>query len=129
MSDFTTKEAGRPRNAGSWKRVGLAGIAALMVTGASVAVTAPAQARDWHHYHHGNGGAVAAGVLGGLALGAVVGSTYAAPAPTVIYEDRYPDDGYERVYERRLPSCSDFRRVDWRRRLWIDDYGRGHPCY
>jgi hypothetical protein len=89
--------------------------------------TAPAQARYWHHHDHG--GAVAAGVIGGLALGTIVGSSIAAP-PTVVYEDDYPVE-YRRVYtpRRDLPSCSNFRRVDWRARVWIDDYGRPHPCY
>jgi hypothetical protein len=91
---------------------------------------APAQARDWHRHHHDRGGAVAAGVIGGLALGAIAGSALAQPAPRVIYEDDYPVE-YRRVYRPRrdLPSCSNFRRVDWDARVWIDDYGRAHPCY
>jgi hypothetical protein len=108
---------------------GLAVLAALTVAGTSVMAAAPAQARDWHHHH--NGGAVAAGVIGGLALGAIAGSAIAQPAPTVIYEDDdYPVE-YRRVYRPRrdLPSCSNFRRVDWDARVWIDDYGRAHPCY
>jgi hypothetical protein len=109
--------------------VGLVALAALTIAGTSMMTSAPAQARDWHH-HHDRGGAVAAGVIGGLALGAIAGSAIAQPAPTVIYEDDYPVE-YRRVYRPRrdLPSCSNFRRVDWQARVWIDDYGRAHPCY
>ena len=107
---------------------GLAALAALTIAGTSMMAAAPAQARGWHH--HDRGGAVAAGVIGGLALGAIAGSAIAQPGPTVIYEDDYPVE-YRRVYRphRDLPSCSNFRRVDWRDRVWIDDYGRAHPCY
>jgi hypothetical protein len=120
----------KSRVLGKLRGAGLAALAALTIAGTSMMAAAPAQARDWHHHHHGHGGAVAAGVIGGLALGAIAGSAIAQPGPTVIYEDDYPVE-YERVYRPRrdLPSCSNFRRVDWRARVWIDDYGRAHPCY
>jgi len=113
---------------GKLRGAGLAALAALTIAGTSMIAAAPAQARDWHH--HDRGGAIAAGVIGGLALGAIAGSALAQPGPTVVYEDDYPVE-YRRVYRPRrdLPSCSNFRRVDWRDRVWIDDYGRAHPCY
>jgi hypothetical protein len=49
------------------------GLAASVLGAASLGATAPAQAR------HGVGGAVAAGVVGGLALGALAGSAAASP--------------------------------------------------
>jgi hypothetical protein len=55
-------------------------LAALTIGGAVVATSAPAQA-GWGH-HHGHGGAVAAGVIGGLAVGAMIASSrpvYAEP--------------------------------------------------
>ena len=41
---------------------------------AAVAAPAPAQARNWHH---NNGGAIAGAAIGGLAAGAIIGSTVA----------------------------------------------------
>ena len=72
----------------------------------AVSVGSPAYARN-------NGGAVAAGVVGGLAVGAVVGSQanrsyYNGPA--------YYDSGYQPVYQ----NC----RVE--RQHFEDQYGRLH---
>ncbi|MGN6773291.1 MAG: hypothetical protein ACTHJQ_26120 [Rhizobiaceae bacterium] len=118
----------KSRFSGKLRGAGLVTLAALTIAGTSMIATAPALADHWHH--HDRGGAVAAGVIGGLALGAIAGSAIAQPGPTVIYEDDYPVE-YRRVYRPRrdLPSCSNFRRVDWDARVWIDDYGRAHPCY
>jgi hypothetical protein len=118
----------KARFSGKLRGAGLVALAALTIAGTSMIAAAPAQARDWHH--HDRGGAIAAGVIGGLALGAIAGSALAQPGPTVVYEDDNPVE-YRRVYRPRrdLPSCSNFRRVDWRDRVWIDDYGRAHPCY
>ena len=57
---------------------------------------------------HNNGGAVAAGVIGGLALGALASSAYAAPA----YPSYYGDGAYA------APSCYTVRR------RFVDDWGR-----
>ena len=124
----TSQVTEKARFSGKLRGAGLVALAALTIAGTSMIAAAPAQARDWHH--HDRGGAIAAGVIGGLALGAIAGSALAQPGPTVVYEDDYPVE-YERVYRPRrdLPSCSNFRRVDWRDRVWIDDYGRAHPCY
>ena len=124
----TSQVTEKARFSGKLRGAGLAALAALTIAGTSMIAAGPAQARDWHH--HDRGGAIAAGVIGGLALGAIAGSALAQPGPTVVYEDDYPVE-YRRVYRPRrdLPSCSNFRRVDWRDRVWIDDYGRAHPCY
>jgi hypothetical protein len=124
----TSQVTEKARFSGKLRGAGLAALAALTIAGTSMIAAAPAQARDWHH--HDRGGAIAAGVIGGLALGAIAGSALAQPGPTVVSEDDDPVE-YRRVYRPRrdLPSCSNFRRVDWRDRVWIDDYGRAHPCY
>lgn len=126
-SAIPSRVSGRPWFSGNLRGAALAALSALTIAGASMMATAPAQAHRWHHHR---GGAVAAGVIGGLALGAIAGSALAQPGPTIIYEDDYPVE-YRRAYRPRrdLPSCSNFRRVDWRARVWIDDYGRAHPCY
>lgn len=56
----------------NWKKAGMAAAAALMLAGVTVASPQPAEARC-----HGCG--VAAGVIGGLAAGALIGSAIAAP--------------------------------------------------
>jgi hypothetical protein len=45
---------------------------------AVVSVAAPTDANAWHR-GYGHGGAVAAGVLGGLAAGAIIGGALAGP--------------------------------------------------
>lgn len=96
----------------------VAGAAVLMLAGAVATTTAPAEAR--------NGGAIAAGVLGGLAVGAIAGSAaansnagygynngypaYAAPAPVYgggCYFERRPvyDDDGEMIGHRRVRVC------------------------
>ena len=79
-----------------------AAVAAALVLGVSVAPQ-PALARD--------GGAVAAGVIGGLAVGAIVGS-----------QVNRDDDGYRgRRYYR-----SGYRECRIERRDYEDRYGRLH---
>jgi hypothetical protein len=124
MSIFERKDAASGPRHKSVRSMGIAAVTALAVGGAMMAATAPAEAHYWHHH---DGGAVAAGVLGGLAVGAVVGSALAAPPPVVYEEPVYPVYG-ARYVERRFPACENFRRVDWRRHVWIDDFGRAHPC-
>ncbi len=55
------------------KRVLIALLASVTVAAASVGVPAPAEARN-------NGAAVAAGIVGGLAVGAILGSSMSRPA-------------------------------------------------
>ena len=63
----------------STKKILMAGLCAVTLGGSMVSVSDSAEARD----RRGNGGAVAAGVIGGLALGAIAAgaanNAYAAP--------------------------------------------------
>jgi hypothetical protein len=94
-----------PANLGKSMRIGLA----LSVVGASLAmVSVPAQAQD--------GGAVAAGLLGGLAVGAIAGSAiagaaqpppygyyapaYAPPPPRCWWQPEQVWNGYAYVIQR-----------------------------
>ena len=85
------------------KFIALAAVSALAVT----AVTLPASAHD-------NGGAIAAGVVGGLAVGAIIGSQanhgYYGGGPG------YYEQGYQPVYS----NC----RTE--REQVVDQYGRYH---
>lgn len=54
----------------SWRKTGLALAAAGLLAAGTLATPQPAQAR---------GGAVAAGIIGGLAAGALIGSAVASP--------------------------------------------------
>jgi hypothetical protein len=128
MSIFGNRDAAGNPQRKSIRSAGIAVVTAIAVGGAMMAATAPAEAHYWH-----GGGAVAAGVLGGLAVGTIVGSALAAP-PAVVYDEPVYDEPVYPAYgphyvAHRLPACENFRRVDWRRRVWIDDYGRAHPCY
>ena len=91
------------------------GLMALTLVGAVATMSAPVQARE--------GGAIAAGVIGGLALGAIAGSAaanqggygygypaYAAPAPVYgggCYFTRQPvyDEYGEIIGRRRVRVC------------------------
>jgi hypothetical protein len=64
-------------------------IAAVVAT-AAVGASAPAEAYYRHHYNAGPG--IAAGIIGGLAVGAIVAS-----------QRPYYDDGY--VYDRPYERC------------------------
>lgn len=81
-------------------------IAAAAIAFAAIAAPSPADARN-------RGGAIAAGVLGGLALGAIIGSAsqppaYGAPAPVYVAP--------EPVYEG--PVCQ----IE-RQRVWVEGLG------
>ncbi|MDR3496033.1 MAG: hypothetical protein P4L82_15660 [Ancalomicrobiaceae bacterium] len=65
-------------------------IAATLATTA-IGTSAPAEAY-YRHWHHGPGPGIAAGIIGGLALGAIIGSQRPA-----YYDDEYV---YERPYYR-----------------------------
>jgi hypothetical protein len=62
----------------STSRFKMAAIAAVALGASAMTISAPAYAR-------GNGGAIAAGVVGGLALGAIAGSAAANAAPAYGY--------------------------------------------
>jgi hypothetical protein len=82
------------------KRLAVLSTAALLGVGSIAASTTEAEARwrggwrhGWHGHHHHRGGAAAAGILGGLAAGALIGAAtnaYAYPA----YSYGYPAYSY-----------------------------------
>lgn len=64
------------------KKAAIGGVAALTLVGSLAASSVPADAAWGRHggRHHGhNGGAVAAGIIGGLALGALAGNAWYGP--------------------------------------------------
>lgn len=67
------------------KKLMASGLSAAVLAAASLGASAPAQAR------HGNGGAIAAGVVGGLALGAIAGSAAANASPGYGYGGGYSE--------------------------------------
>lgn len=72
-----------------------------------MSLQAPAQARD--------GGAIAAGIIGGLALGGLAAAAAAQAQPRYAYP--YPAYGYRRVYYAPVRDC-------WiQRRRARDDFG------
>lgn len=76
----------------------------------------------WHRRHHG--GAVAAGVIGGLALGAILGAAAASapPPPPVYYGPAYADGDW-------LAYCaSKYRSFDPRTGTYLGYDGLRHPC-
>lgn len=93
----------------STKKTLTAGLAALTLGGALLATAAPAQAGHWRHRHHG--GAVAAGVVGGLALGAIIasqGRAYAEPVylePECYTVKKRFVNAYGDTYVRRVRVC------------------------
>lgn len=127
------------------KKVLAAGVAALAL-GGSLLAAAPAQAgestgrwrngmvagpygpgyygyrsagygyRPYYGHRHSNGGAVAAGVIGGLALGALASSAYAAPAYS--YPAYSYPSGYYAAPAYAAPSCYTVRR------RFVDAWGR-----
>lgn len=77
------------------------------------------------YYRRDRGAAVAAGVLGGLALGAMIGAATAAPPPPppAYYGPAYaPDDDW-------LAYCSSkYRSFDPRTGTYLGYDGLRHPC-
>lgn len=76
----------------------------------------------------GNGGAVAAGVLGGLAVGAIVGGAtaqprYYAPPPAYVYEAEpvYAAPPQQCYWARGEPQWDGYRGVWVRQRMQICD--------
>jgi hypothetical protein len=52
-------------------------------------MAAPAAEADWRYRRHHDGGAVAAGLIGGLALGSIAGSVIAGSQPAYGYSYGY----------------------------------------
>lgn len=84
-------------------------VVALAIAGLTLAAV-PAAAGGWNHHYHGNynyGGAVAAGVVGGLVLGGLAASaanrTYYAPECWIERQEHV--NRYGRVYVRDVRVC------------------------
>lgn len=92
-------------------------IAALALCGTVLASAAPAEAG--YRYRHG-GGAIAAGVIGGLALGAIAASTYPAYSPYPAYGVRPVYYG-RRCYVSREPVFNAWGDVVYTRRVRVCD--------
>jgi len=105
-------------------------IAVLSVAALSAGVAMlPTNAQaDWRYRRYHDGGAVAAGLIGGLALGAIAGGALAVSRPAYGYEALPPPSLRYRpapvdyapprvVYEEQPVYC------EWRRqKVWIDSY-------
>lgn len=86
------------------RKIITASIAALTLAGAVSATATPAAA--WHRYGWGWGGpAIAAGVVGGLALGAMAASSQPYYATCVTREAVYDGWGNFRGYRRVRVAC------------------------
>ena len=92
-------------------RKALTGSIAALALSATVLATATPASADWRgHRRGGNGGAIAAGIIGGLALGALAAGaaradtrTYYAPAPAPVYVPSY-SYSYGGCYEVEKPA-------------------------
>jgi hypothetical protein len=87
----------------SWKKVGVAALAALTIGGATIATSSTAEARWRGGGWHRGGGWVGPAIVGGLALGAL-----AATRPAYGYGYGYPAYGY---YGGGYDGCYLQRRV------------------
>ncbi|MBX3525951.1 MAG: hypothetical protein KF904_07085 [Rhodoblastus sp.] len=89
------------------RKIITASIAALTIAGAVSATATPAAA--WGHRHHGGWGwggpAIAAGVIGGLTLGAMAAAAQPAYATCVQRTAVYDDWGRFRGYRRIRVAC------------------------
>ncbi|GGC72117.1 hypothetical protein [Chelatococcus reniformis] len=99
------------------RKVAMAGALAAITTAGALAVTTTEAAAWCRGYGCNNGGAVAAGVIGGLAIGALAGAAAAnaAPPPAPVYVAPGPGPVYVEDVE---PGC--YRAP---RRVWIDGIG------
>jgi len=111
------------------------GTAAAMALVAGLAAAQPAAARD----RMSPGAAAAVGVLGGLAIGTIVGATaaqqpaYAAPAPVYVAPPPpppparvYVEERVPVVYERRPRRVYVERCTTERYREWVPGWGWEH---
>jgi hypothetical protein len=84
------------------------------------------------YYGYRGGGAVAAGVIGGLALGAALGAAAAPPPPPVAYyEPDYAPDyapGYAEGGDWLAYCSSKYRSFDPRSGTYLGYDGLRHPC-
>jgi hypothetical protein len=77
----------------------------------------------YYGYRRNNGAAVAAGVIGGLALGAVIAGAAAAPPPPAYYAPPPPPGGDWYAY-----CASKYRSFDPASGTYLGYDGLRHPC-
>ncbi len=110
-----------------FRKLALSGVAAMTLGAATMAFMQPASAQQRHHHHGDRGGQVAAGVIGGLALGAL-----AAGAANGGYDygpGYYAGPGYAApVYGPGYGSPYRECRTYWRR-SWDGARERVRECY
>ena len=84
-------------------------MAAAMLAAAVLATATPAEAQRWRGHHRGyGGGALAAGVIGGLALGALAAGAARAEPVDECWEERRPvyNRAGQVVGSRIVPVCN-----------------------
>jgi hypothetical protein len=92
------------------------------------AVTNPVSEVRWRG-HRGNGGAVAAGIIGGLVLGGIIASSRRGPAYYYGPPPPYARGYYDPDYEAWLDYCfSRYRSFDPRSGTYLGYDGRRHYC-
>lgn len=104
-------------------RIGLLG-AGVVAAGISLA---PSDASaDWRYRRGPDGGAIAAGVIGGLALGAIAGGAFGGSRPAYGYAPPPPPRYYEPapVYYARPPVVYEDRPYCEirRQKVWLDSW-------
>ena len=106
----------------------MVGVAALALAASSMWAVAPANARDWHRWHHGGGTAFgfAAGALLGGAL-AAQRSYYYGGEPYGLYGYAYSPPVYEG--DNTVAYCeSRFKSYDPASGTYLGYDGDRHPC-
>jgi hypothetical protein len=90
---------------------------ALLAVAAAAALPSTAQA-DWRYGHRHRGGDVAAGLIGGLAAGALIGGALAAQ-PRGYYAPPPPPYAVRPTYYYREPPVACY----WtRQKVWLDSW-------
>ena len=90
------------------RKIAIGALAAVTLAGSLVATTGTADAGWRHGYHrHGVGPGVAAGIIGGLALGALAARPYYAPrfASRCWVEPRRVVDRFGQVFWQQVRVC------------------------
>jgi hypothetical protein len=93
-------------NASRARKAALSGVAAIVLAAGLMAASSNEASAQWRYHGHyggwGGGGAVAAGVVGGLALGALAAGAASNPGP---YYDGPPPGYYGPARAYGGPAC------------------------